>query len=171
MIRNSRERTLNTAAFKELSERHFRNIYHNRHEIFFIQVFFFTVFYKSALLKTRECHFSLVLVMEFRIISSYLGKVKYFSTILTCQIQLMFNVCMKTVNELYMFLTELNGWVFIYKLIGCKIDSLWSYLNFRYRAYLEQQALWHSGNYRGYIYFKTRMWHENKLSCFSTLFY
>ena len=39
----------------------------------------------SALLKTRESHFSLVWVMEFSIVSSYLGKVKAFPPILACQ--------------------------------------------------------------------------------------
>ena len=70
-------------------------------EVVFIQVFFFTIgskqknknentgyqwhlhtIQKSALLKTREFHFSLVWVMEFSIISSCLGEVKNFPIIL-----------------------------------------------------------------------------------------
>ena len=56
---------------------------------------------KSALLKTRKSHFPLVVwVMEFSIIPSCLGKVK--------QLKLKFNVCMKMVNEFYVFITGLN---------------------------------------------------------------
>ena len=40
---------------------------------------------KSALLKTRESHFSLVWVMECSIVSSCLGKDKVFPIILACQ--------------------------------------------------------------------------------------
>ena len=32
----------------------------------------------------------------------------------------------------------LNGWVFVYKLIGCGFDSRCSHLNFRFRACFEQ---------------------------------
>ena len=37
-----------------------------------------------------------------------------------------------------MFLAELNGGAFDYKLIGCEIDFCCSYLNFRYHACFEQ---------------------------------
>ena len=39
---------------------------------------------KSALLKNRDFNFSLVLVMKFSFISSFLGKVKVFSVIIAC---------------------------------------------------------------------------------------
>ena len=42
-----------------------------------------------------------------------------------------FNVCMKMVIEFHVFLTELNGWAFVYKVSGCGINSCCSYLSFR----------------------------------------
>ena len=59
-----------------------------------------------------------------------------------------------------MFLTRLNGWVFVYEISGCEIDSCSSYLNFRYHACFGQGAPWHSDNYRVYIHSKTWMWHD-----------
>ena len=73
-----------------------------------------------------------------------------------------------------MFLTGLNGWVFVYEISGCGTDSCYSYLNFRYRANFEQGAPWHSDNCRVYIHSKTWMWHDTentqlKISCRSTV--
>ena len=62
----------------------------------------------------------------------------------------------------FVFLTGLNGWVFVYEISGCGIDSLCSCLNFRYRACFEQGAPWYSDNYRVYIHSKTWMWHDKK---------
>ena len=56
-----------------------------------------------------------------------------------------------------MFLSGLNDSVFVYELSGCWIDCC-SYLNFRYDTCFEQEAPWHSGNYRVQIHPKTRMW-------------
>ena len=72
----------------------------------------------------------------------------------------MFSVRMKTVSEFYVFLTGLNGWAFVYDGSGCGIDSCCSYLSFRYSAFFEQGVSWDSDNYRVYIHFKTRLWHD-----------
>ena len=34
----------------------------------------------------------------------------------------MLNICMKMVNELYVLLTGLIGWVFVYELSFCRFD-------------------------------------------------
>ena len=39
----------------------------------------------------------------------------------------------------------LNGWVFVYKLSGCGVESSCSHLNFKFRACFEQGVSWHSG--------------------------
>ena len=49
------------------------------------------------------------------------------------------------------WLVWLNGWVFIYDLSGCEFKPCWSNLNFRYRAYFEQEVPWHSDNYRFWL--------------------
>ena len=46
----------------------------------------------------------------------------------------------------------LNGWVFLYKLVGCGFNPRYIYLNVRYRACFEQGVFWHSGNYRVWIH-------------------
>ena len=43
--------------------------------------------------------------------------------------------------ELIMFEVWLNSWVFVYELSGCRFESRWSHLNFRFRACLERGAL------------------------------
>ena len=55
----------------------------------------------------------------------------------------------------------LNGWVFVYEVIGCGLRSRCNHLNFRYRACFEQGVSWHSGRqlYRLWIHSKTRPWH------------
>ena len=98
---------------------------------------------KSALLKTRKSHFPLVVwVMEFSIIPSRLGKVKHFPTILDCKSKLKFNVCMKMVNEFYVFITGLNDCVFVYELSDCGIDSCCCHLNFR--EYILDSSWWNN---------------------------
>ena len=62
----------------------------------------------------------------------------------------------------FVFLTELNGWAFVYEISGCGIDYCYSYVNFRYRAYFEQGAPWYPDNYRVYIHSKTWLWHDKK---------
>ena len=52
-----------------------------------------------------------------------------------------------------------NGWVFVYELSGWGFDSRSSWLNFRYRACVEQGVLWHSGKYTMCIYSEMRTWH------------
>ena len=42
----------------------------------------------------------------------------------------------------------LNGWVFVYKVSGCKNKSHCCHLNFTNRVCFKQGAPWHSGNYR-----------------------
>ena len=63
-----------------------------------------------------------------------------------------------------MFLTERNGWTFIYEISGCGIDSCCSYLNFQYHTCFKEGAPWHADNCRVYIYSKTWMWHDKKNS-------
>ena len=107
--------------------------------------------------------------MKISSMSSCLGKVKVFSIILACWFQSTFNVCVKTANEFYVFQTELNGWVFVYELSGCGIDSRCSYLNFKYRACFEQ------GNPWLYRFTFNRVCdmiitHSSKLYCWFTLY-
>ena len=56
-----------------------------------------------------------------------------------------------------------NGWVFVYELSGCGLESCCSHLNFRYRTCFEQGVPWHSGKYRAWIHFEMRTWHENNI--------
>ena len=62
--------------------------------------------FKFSSSQERESDFSLVWVMEVSIIYSCLCKAKVFPVNLTKQSQSTFNVCMETVDELYVFLTE-----------------------------------------------------------------
>ena len=55
----------------------------------------------------------------------------------------------------------LNGWVFLYELSGCGFESCCSHFNFRFRSCFEQGVPWNSGNYRVWIYFETRAWHDS----------
>ena len=43
---------------------------------------------------------------------------------------------------------SLNGWVFVYELIGCGFGFSCSHLNFRFHTCFEQVVTWHSRNYR-----------------------
>ena len=54
-----------------------------------------------------------------------------------------------------------NGWVFVYELSGSGFESSCSHLNFRFRACFEQGVPWYSSNYRVWIHFETRTWHEH----------
>ena len=64
-------------------------------------------YYSKVPLKIQQSHFSLVKVMKFSIVSPCLckGKVFQLTLIPSWHTKLTFNVCMKTVNELYIFLT------------------------------------------------------------------
>ena len=42
-------------------------------------------------------------------------------------------------------------------------ESSCSHLNFRFRACFEQGVAWHSGNYRVWIHYKTRTWHDKNI--------
>ena len=57
----------------------------------------------------------------------------------------------------------LNSWMFVYQLSGWGFGSRCSHLNFRYRACFEKGVPWHSGNYRVWIHYETRTWHDNKI--------
>ena len=61
---------------------------------------------QSILLKIRESHFCLFWVMDFIITSPCFGKVKVCFDNPSLTNLVTFNVCMKSVNELYVFLTE-----------------------------------------------------------------
>ena len=50
----------------------------------------------------------------------------------------------------------LNGWVFVYELIGCGFEYRWCHLNFQCGASFKQRVSWNSGNY-----WHMRMWHGN----------
>ena len=39
-----------------------------------------------------------------------------------------------------------NGWVFVYEVSGCGLESHCGLLKFRYRTSFEQELPWHSGN-------------------------
>ena len=54
----------------------------------------------------------------------------------------------------------LNGWVFVYELGGCGLESYCSHLNFRFRACFEQWVPWHSGNYRVWVHSEQRRWND-----------
>ena len=43
------------------------------------------------------------------------------------------------------------------------LESCSSHLIFRFRACFEQKVPWHSGNYREWIYFETRKWHNKNI--------
>ena len=57
----------------------------------------------------------------------------------------------------------LNGWVFVYELSGCGLESSYSHLKFRFRACFEQEVPWHSGNYRVWIHSEKRTWHDKNI--------
>ena len=57
-----------------------------------------------------------------------------------------------------------NGWVFVYKLSGCRFEFCCSHLNFsRYGAFFKQGVPWHSGNYKVWIHSETRTWHDKNM--------
>ena len=56
-----------------------------------------------------------------------------------------------------------NVWMFVYELSDCGFESSCCHLNFKYRACLEQEVPWHSGNYRAWIHSETRTWHDNNI--------
>ena len=54
----------------------------------------------------------------------------------------------------------LNDSVFVYELSGCKFESRFCHLNFRYCVSFERGVPWHSGKYRVQIHYEMRTWHE-----------
>ena len=62
----------------------------------------------------------------------------------------------------------LNGWVFFYKLSGCRFESCCCYLNFRYEACFKQGVSWYSGKYRVWIHSET---HNDMLKAYSYVCY
>ena len=57
----------------------------------------------------------------------------------------------------------LNGLVFVYEQSGYGFKSSCSHLNFRFCTYFDQGVPWHSGNYRAWIHFETRTWHDKNV--------
>ena len=57
----------------------------------------------------------------------------------------------------------LNGWVFVYELLGFGFEFSSSHLNFRYRASLQEGVPWHSGKYRLWIYSEMRPSHDKNI--------
>ena len=56
-----------------------------------------------------------------------------------------------------------NGWVFIDKLSGAAFKSTCNHLNLKFRACFEQGVPWHSRNYRVFIHFQGRTWHDQNI--------
>ena len=61
---------------------------------------------------------------------------------------------------------RLNGWVFVYELCGCGLESRCCLLNFRHGTCFVQGVPCNSGNYRMYIHSETRTWHDNNIQLF-----
>ena len=57
----------------------------------------------------------------------------------------------------------LNGWVFVYELRGCGLESNCGHLDFRFHACFQQGVPWDSGNYRVWIHSETRTWHDENI--------
>ena len=57
----------------------------------------------------------------------------------------------------------LNHLVLVYKLSGCGFASRCSNLSFRFRACFEQGVPWYLGNYRVWVHFETRTWHDKNI--------
>ena len=120
-----------------------------------------TIAPSCKLLNAKEFHFSFAWVMEFSIISSCLGIVKVFPIILPFNL-----VDVQRLHEkgksFYTFRmgVAIYGWLFVYELSGCGIDSRCRKLNVRYWASFEQRVPWHSGNNRVETQSKRRMRHD-----------
>ena len=56
-----------------------------------------------------------------------------------------------------------NDWVLVYEVVGSWFESSCSHLNFILRSYFEQGVPWHSGNYRVWIHFEMRTWHDKNI--------
>ena len=61
------------------------------------------------------------------------------------------------------YIVWLNGWVFVYELNRCGLESSCSHLKFRYHACFEQGVTWHSGNYSVWIHSETRTRHDKNI--------
>ena len=148
-------------------------------EIVLIQMFFFTIVSKqkkwkygipwhlhTSLLKAKEFHFSFAWVMEFSIISSCLGIVKVFLIILPSNL-----VNVQRLHEKGKFLCVSNGglavygWLFVYELSRCGIDSRCSNVNVRYFACFKQRVPWHPGSNRVETQSKRRMRLDIRTHC------
>ena len=57
----------------------------------------------------------------------------------------------------------LNGWVFIYELSGYGFESSCCHLNCWFCTSFEQGVPWNSSNYRVWIHFETRAWHDKNM--------
>ena len=66
-------------------------------------------------------------------------------------------------RSLFIWPVQLTGWMFVYELSGCGLESCCSHLNFRSQPCFEQVLLWHSSNYRVSIHSETRSWHDNNI--------
>ena len=64
-----------------------------------------------------------------------------------------------------------HGWVFVYELSGCGLESSCSDLNFRHRACLEQGFASHAGNYRVLIHSEKRTCHDKNIQRWSSCFF
>ena len=53
--------------------------------------------------------------------------------------------------------------MFVYELSGCRFESRWRHLNFRYRACFEHGNPWYLDNYIVLIHSKTRTWHNKNI--------
>ena len=81
-----------------------------------------------SLSESNKCRFTLKLVCDM---------------IITCS--QMHHTAKNSLHSSVIWPVWLNGWVFIYKLTGCKFLSCCCHLNCRYGACFEQGVRWHSG--------------------------
>ena len=59
-----------------------------------------------------------------------------------------------------------NGWVFVQELSGSGLDSSCSHFMSRFHPCFEQGLPWHSRNYRVWIHFEMRTWHDKKIQSY-----
>ena len=57
----------------------------------------------------------------------------------------------------------LNGYVFVYKVIVCGVESRCSHINFRYCVCFEQGVPWNPDNYIVWIHSETHAWHDKNI--------
>ena len=68
-------------------------------------------------------------------------------------------------------LASLAKWlVLVCELSGCRFESSFSHLNFRFHACFEQGVPWHSANHRVWTHSETRTWHNKNIQSLGVFF-